>query len=119
MVLSKTSIDRGWVKEAVDAAHNERANHKEFRIIPIRIDDCPIPKFLETTRWIDMSGGKLDLRSAVDLLLSLDYENTEIEIGNAQDVYTSLSWREGESEVALPICGLLSKAGFRLIGDSK
>jgi TIR domain len=58
IVLSKASIKSGWVEEEYNAAIGQRAKYKQYRIIPIRIEDCEIPGFLQTTKWIDISNNK-------------------------------------------------------------
>ena len=60
IVLSRSSMESGWVKEEYEAAISQRTQFREFRIIPIHIDDCEVPGFLRTTKWIDLvPGGKL------------------------------------------------------------
>ena len=54
IVLSETSIASGWVKEEYEYAIGQRTRYKDFKIIPIRIDDCAVPGFLETTKWIEL-----------------------------------------------------------------
>jgi hypothetical protein len=117
IVLSRASVRSGWVNEEYNVAVAERARSRGFRIIPIRIDDCEVPGFLQTTKWIDASAG-LDASGALALLLSLYAHDREFEPETARDIYISRSWRD--SEAALPdlICRKLDRAGFRLIGDA-
>jgi len=119
VVASRSSIASGWVEQEVDAAITEQARTRDYRIIPIRVDDCQMPRFLENMRWVDMPGGRLDVRSATDLLLTLDYDRVELDIGQPRDTYVSLSWREHEAGLPRHVCGLLRAGGLRLIGDCK
>ncbi len=42
IVLSKASIKSGWVKEEYDQAIGQRTSFRNYRIIPIRIEECDI-----------------------------------------------------------------------------
>lgn len=120
LVLSEASVQSGWVQEEYNAAVGQRTQFKEYRIIPIRIEECEVPGFLQTTKWLDLPDGMLDLNSAYDLLASLYYGDATLpSLGKAQDIYVSRTWRESEAPLADHVCKLLDKAGFRLIGDSK
>jgi hypothetical protein len=119
LVISKESTKSGWVKEEYEQAIGQRTRFKDFRIIPIRIDDCELPGFIQTTKWIDLPGGKLTLRSAYELLSSLYFKDTFERLACTKDIYISRSWHESEAETADHICKALHEAGFRLIGDSK
>ena len=119
IILSKTSVTRGWVREEYEFAIGQRTRFKDFRIVPVRIEECEVPGFLETTRWIDLRNGNLDLETANELLISLYYDDAAIESGKTRDIYVSRTWRESEAFLADYVSKLVDKAGFRLIGDSK
>jgi hypothetical protein len=120
LVVSQASLASGWVKEEFGKAVGQRTKYPDYRILPVRLDDSPLPGFLETTKWLDLPGGTLDLHTANELLASLYGTDARLAPGGAsRDVYVSRSWRE--SEAALPdfVCALFDRRGFRLIGDSK
>jgi hypothetical protein len=119
IVLSEASVKSGWVKEEYNAALGQRTQFEEFRIIPIRFEECEVPGFLQTTKWLDIAGGQFDIIPANDLLASLYYDDVDLGLGKNRDIYISRTWRENEADQADIICRLLVKAGFRLIGDSK
>lgn len=122
LVLSKRSVESGWVKEEYDASVEQRASSRDaFRIIPIKIEDCEVPGFLQTTNWIDISKTGFDLDAANKLLLSLHAMDEDLELGKTSDVFVSGSWRETpETEAWLvnAVCQTAKKLGFRMIGDS-
>ncbi len=122
IVLSKRSVESGWVKEEYDASVDQRASSKDaFRIIPIVIEPCEVPAFLKTTKWIDISTSGFDLAAASELLLSLHSVDLDLELGATHDVFVSRSWHElPESEPLLAdtVCESATRLGFRLIGDS-
>jgi hypothetical protein len=122
LVLSKRSVESGWVKEEYDASVEQRAGSRDaFRIIPIKIEECEVPAFLQTTNWIDISKSGFDLDSANKLLLSLHAMDEDLDLGRTSDVFVSGSWRETpETEAWLvnAVCQTAKKLGFRLIGDS-
>lgn len=122
IVLSRRSVESGWVKEEFDASVDQRAQSKDaFKIIPIRIEECEVPSFLQTTKWIDISKTGFNLDVASDLLLDLYDVDVDLELGSYRDIYVSRSWHEfPESEPLLgnAVCEVAVKFGFRLVGDS-
>ncbi len=119
IVLSKASIRSGWVEEEYNAAIGHRAKYKRYRIIPVRIEDCEIPGFLEQTKWIDMPDKKIDMRTVFDLITGLYYDDKALILENVWDIYISRSWRPTESSIPDYVCRRLDKDGFRLIGDAE
>ncbi len=50
VVLSNHSVNKPWVREEIDAAFVKRVNGTS-KLIPLIIDDCPIPECLKSTVW--------------------------------------------------------------------
>jgi hypothetical protein len=121
LILSKDSVNSGWVQEEYNAGLGQRTKSKGYRIIPIRIDNCEIPGFLTTTKWIDAPNGQLSLDSACDLLLGLYFDDADYDPHFSRDIYVGRTWQDAESESSLAdfVCCELSRSGLRLIGDSK
>ncbi len=119
IVLSKASIKSGWVEEEYNSAIGQRAKYKWYRIIPVRIEDCEIPGFLEQTKWIDMPDKKIDMRTAFDLITGLYYDDRALILEKVSDIYISRSWRQTESSLPDYVCQRLDNDGFRLIGDAE
>lgn len=57
VVLSKTSVEKPWVKEELDTAVVKRIE-EDTKIIPIRIDDCEVPAPLRATAWQNIDPSK-------------------------------------------------------------
>jgi hypothetical protein len=119
LVLSRSSIDSGWVKEEYSFAVGQRTRHHGFKIIPVRLDDCPVPGFVETTKWVDVAGGAIDVRAFDQLLRSFYPQDVSLDLDNTRDVYVSRSWRESETSLADKVSRTLVEAGFRLVGDAE
>ena len=85
----------------------------------MRIEECDIPGLLQTTKWIDIRNGNLDIQIINEILDGLYHNNIGIDLERVRDVYVSRSWRPDESPFADNICKILIKKGFRLIGDSE
>ncbi|MEO8971769.1 MAG: toll/interleukin-1 receptor domain-containing protein [Ktedonobacteraceae bacterium] len=121
VVLSKASIQSGWVEDEYSAAIIQRNKNNQFRILPVLIEKCEIPSFLPNTKYIDMIGGELSLRSACEIIAGLYYDDKALLLGNTRDVFVSRSWRQEETGYLLAdyLCHLLDEAGFRLVGDSE
>ena len=118
LVLSKISVTKGWVEEEYNAAVAQRAASREFRILPIVIEECEVPTFLRTTKWIDMKEGKLDLRVADELLSGLLYDASLSKYDDRKDLYISRGWNPNEAPLANTVCEMLDQAGFRLLADA-
>jgi hypothetical protein len=123
IILSKASVESGWVKEEFEVAMGQRASTKgAFTIIPIKIEECKIPSFLETTKWMDIKKGHFSINEASELILSLYKADIDLELGRSKDVFVSCSWRmipEKEFFLTKSVCSLFAREGVRLIGDSK
>jgi TIR domain-containing protein/CHAT domain-containing protein len=121
LVISKASIANGWVRKEYEAATEHQIRFTDFRIIPIRIEECELPDFIGSVNSIDLYNHGLTLDNINQLLFSLYYNDVGFEFGKPE-VYVSRTWREdkpSEVELADHVCKLLINAGFRLIGDSK
>lgn len=119
LVLSKSSIKSGWVEEEYNAAMAQRTQYRDYRILPIRLEDCDPPGFLQTTKWIDLRSADLPLNAASELLACFDLGDGDLELMDLRDVYVSRGWHESENALADTVCRHLDKKGFRLIGDAK
>jgi hypothetical protein len=122
LVLSKRSLESGWVKEEHDASVDQRARSKDaFKIISIRIEKCDEPTFIGNTKYIDISETGFNLEKASELLLALYDVDEDLEVGTYRDIYISRSWHdrpESEPRLANAVCEAAVQFGFRLVGDS-
>jgi TIR domain len=119
IVLSKQSVTSGWVAEEYNAAIGQRTQYKEYRIIPVLIEECEIPGFLRATKWIEMRDESLDLRTANELVTGLYYDDKALKLENTWDIYISRSWGSSEAQIPDYVCKKLDETGFRLIGESE
>ena len=119
LVLSQASVNSGWVKEEYNYAVGQRTRHPKFQIIPLRTDDCPVPGFLETTKWIDLPEGQITPTSFSEILHSFYDFDVSLELQKTKDVYVSRSWRESEAALPNQVCRATADAGYRLVGDSE
>jgi hypothetical protein len=121
IVMSRASVASGWVEDEWNLASVERnrSGMRKFRIIPLRIEDCEVPRFLEATKWVDMVDRLDDLGAWADLLDALVDEGVDMDVAALTDVYVSRSWQAGrEQALADQVLRRLDKSGLRLIGDS-
>lgn len=51
VILSKSSVDKPWVREELNAAMVKRINGLS-KLIPVILDDCSVPEALRSTVWI-------------------------------------------------------------------
>ncbi len=75
IVLSRTSVNRPWVKMELGAAIARIANGKIRRIIPVRLDDCSdLPSTISSLRSEDFSNEPYDsaLKRVLDSIFDVD-----------------------------------------------
>jgi hypothetical protein len=120
ILLSRNSVDRGWVEEEYHAAQNQRANHKDFRVIPLRLDDVEPPGFLSNLTNIEIGAGELDA-GAASLILQALYLPPRIAPDPAygKHTYFSRGWQAADAALAGIVSGALSSVGLRLVGDAQ
>jgi hypothetical protein len=53
VVLSRTSVASVWVKKEVDIAMNQEIKGKRVKVLPLLIEDCDLPGFLEGKMYAD------------------------------------------------------------------
>jgi hypothetical protein len=72
IVLTRRAVDSGWVRMQFEAGLKQRDQvGRAFSIIPVRIEECDLPDFLQHTRWVDLSVNGFDLIAASELLQNL------------------------------------------------
>lgn len=119
LVLSPASVKSGWVQKEYALAENHRMLHRDFKIIPILIDDCEIPPFLQDSLYIDARDNQLTSGFYRDLLQALYPFDPSVEFRSTSDIFVSRTWHANEAKFADQICRKFMQSGFRLIGDSK
>ena len=120
ILLSRDSISKGWVKKEHDAAMGQKAISDDFKIIPVRIEKCDTPRFIDDSTVIELHEGRLDLDTSKAILERMYYRRRiGPEPEQASDLFISRGWKEEEKPFAEYVCRLLAKEGFRLIGDAE
>ena len=75
VVLSKKSVNSGWVKEELNYFLANQIKNKKVKVLPILIENCNIPPFLGDKYYLDLRDwqNNFRLKAAVDkLILDLD-----------------------------------------------
>jgi hypothetical protein len=117
IVVSHTSVTKGWVEHEYDMAINHQTLYPAFRIIPLRIDDTDPPGFLANYKHINLSGQELTIEVAQELLIGLYGESSDIGSTEGRNVFVSRGWHTADRPVADVACLMLAESGLRLIGD--
>lgn len=118
LVATDESLARGWVQAEYNAAMDERANHKGFRMVALRMRNANVGDLMKGISWIDVPGNTLDVDTAQRILRALYPGENRPNPANSRDVYISGSWHQDDDASARATCSYLAKQGFRLIGDS-
>jgi len=116
LILSEASVASGWVEEEWSIALNHEKEYKEFKIIPVKIDECTVPTALSNRTYIDLPKLKSNIFLYDEILKSLYGDNTT---RANKDIYISRTWRDSEAQFADHICKSFINARFRLIGDAE
>lgn len=116
IVLSKDSVKSEWIQKEYAAADGQP---KDFRIVPVRIEECDPPGFLPFVKWISATNSSFDLETYEQILSSLYYDVDNPIVEQTRDVYVSRTWRESEAAIADQVCAQFIRGRFRLIGDAK
>lgn len=78
LFLSKNSIKSNWVMKEWETILWDEINYNKVKIIPIKLEDCEIPKILQTKKYIDFSN---DYNIGINQLIS-----TLIEYGKRYNI---------------------------------
>ncbi len=119
LLLSKESVERGWVQQEYHAAINHQTLHRAFRIIPVRLDDVNPPGFLQNYSYVDLPVSGLNIATAAGILRGLYQPATAFDPKGGRSVYVSRGWYRDDSPLAEQICSALEDTGLQLVGDSQ
>lgn len=117
LILSRSSLQSGWVKREYNAAIAQATSLRSYRILPIRIDDCEPPDAIDIERWITLRDGRLTVETALEILRGLYPFGRSHLIPTEFDTYLSRGWRPSELATADWVSQQLHRRGIRLIGD--
>jgi hypothetical protein len=97
IVLSKTSVNRPWVKTELDAATVGKINGKVRKIIPVKIDDCgDLPPIITSLCWEDFSNQPYE--SALNRVLESIFEvDVRPPLGKRPIAMTTLPEEKGDA----------------------
>lgn len=131
IVMSEASVRSNWVEKEINKAIGHQNKYPEFKIIPIRVDDCSIPETLQELLYIDAlsfynqtnhedDNHKQHLFKFYNQLLKALYPyDPRLEFNSTKDIFVSRGWRGSEEALANKVCHLFVKSEYRLVGDSK
>ena len=77
-VLSEASVSSNWVQQELRLFATEQITRSEKKILPVRLDECKIPYFLQDLLYVDFKRKNIDRRqlkkllSAVGLAIATD-----------------------------------------------
>lgn len=117
ILITQQGIESGQVGREFELGRRQQSLHGNlFPIIPVRVDECVVPDFLQSLSYIDMTESGFDLTVATRLLLGL-YSNERMPVeGKSHDIFISRAWSR-EDELTSLICRAAKRLGFQLIGN--
>jgi hypothetical protein len=119
ILLSRESVESGWVEQERDAALNQHTMNRKFHVIPLRLDDVTPPDFVSNFSNIEIGQTELDAASAAQILQAL-YQPAHLvpEPAHGKHTYFSRGWQASDAAHAGAVSEALSGAGLRLVGDA-
>ena len=119
ILLSRESVESGWVEQERDAALNQHTMNRKFHVIPLRLDDVTPPDFVSNFSNIEIGETELDPASAAQILQAL-YQSPHLvpDPAHGKHTYFSRGWQASDA-LAGTVSEALSSAGLRLVGDAE
>jgi hypothetical protein len=119
LLLSQQSVTKGWVQQEYNAAINHQTQHRDFRIIPVRLDDVELPGFLQNYSATPLARPDLTLDVARAILQGLYQPVTRTDPRASRRTFLSRGWHTTDAELADAATRELTAAGLDLIGDAQ
>lgn len=57
LLLSKNSVNSSWVTKEWETVLWDEINSGKIKVIPVKLEECEIPKILQTKKYIDFTEG--------------------------------------------------------------
>lgn len=123
VLASRNSVGSAWVIAERDQALHCATEDREFSLIALRTDDCPLGQAWQAMsrfNWLDMPGGVLTTNIAREVIDRLDGRAWSGRQIGWRDIYVSRGWRPADRPFADAVCeGLCARRWLlRLIGDA-
>jgi hypothetical protein len=118
VVLSKASVGKQWVQNEWNLFITEQSNWPDFQIVPMRLDDCEVPKALTIYRWLDLARSGFDPEVATLLIERLHGYQTKPDNLDQRQVYLSRGSRPAEVAKARKVLDALHANGIRVVRDA-
>jgi hypothetical protein len=68
VLLSQNSVGKPWVQRELSSAVMLQLSQKRITVLPIRLDDCPIPSILADIKYADGRAGMASVVNELELL---------------------------------------------------
>lgn len=118
VLITKRGIESGRVKKEFELGVKQQAKFGNlFHVIPVRVEECIIPDYLENSTFVDTIESGFDMSAAMKLLSGLYSNGLVSEDGKTQDLFISRSWSREDDTLTKLVCKLAKRIGFRLIGN--
>ena len=113
LVASDESLARGWVLNEYNAAMDQRANFRGFRMVALRMGDAQVDELMKGISWIDVPNGEFTAEIALAILRALHPSENQPNPASSRDVYVSASWQSLDNASANAVCRHLVRQGLR------
>jgi hypothetical protein len=75
LLWSEHAATSPWVRSELEAALARRMEQSDLRVIPVRLDDAPLPPLLRPLKYLDMEDG---VESAVDAIMGFSNDRDRL-----------------------------------------
>ena len=118
VLITKRGIESGRVKKEFELGVKQQARFGNlFHVIPVRVEECIIPDFLEHSAFVDTVESGFDMSAAMKLLSGLYSNGLVSGDGKTHDLFVSCPWSREEDALTKLVFKLAKRIGFRLIGN--
>lgn len=117
LVLTKASVERGFVEDEASHFSRQRSQFKDFQIILLQTEACELPEYLQSLFRLDVSDSGFNAEAAVRLIAALHKHHSSPDSLKRPPIYMARGSRPTEVDKANAVAAVLRSAGFRILRD--
>lgn len=91
VLLSRNSLSSDWVRFEIGKAFAKNREASSIRLIPVRIDDSPIPEYLKDVRYVDLTA---NYDAGIDELTRVFHQEKPKDVPRVSDILSPNKFAE-------------------------
>jgi hypothetical protein len=117
LVLTKASVERGYVEDEASHFTRQRSQFKDFQIVLLQTEACEVPEYLQSLFRLDVSDTGFNAEAAVKLISALHKHHSSPDSLKRPPIYMARGSRPSEIDKANAVAAAMRSAGFRILRD--